>query len=338
MLYRYGWLAVDLFFALSGFVFFWLYEQPIRDRAVSAWGFAVLRFTRLYPLFLITLIVVALLQFRFTGETGSPFIYTHNDAQHFLAQMFMFPSSEFDGLETFNGPTWSITIEVCLYAVFYLLVRLGLSGGYWACIMIPVAGVLIQHFSPATGRGLCGFFLGGLMFRLWSVVRVSRHRSAFAAGIILSAAMCWCLALVNVYVAPISLAPLLSMVPKLAALVAARQSTINYFFVTLMLFPLTVAALALLDDVFGVRLKPLSSLGDLTYGTYLLHFPVQLAIALWFAGRIAPPDLFGSPYALILFIAVVAALAAVSFRVIEMPAQRFLRNRLLRRRLPPATP
>jgi peptidoglycan/LPS O-acetylase OafA/YrhL len=63
-----------------------------------------------------------------------------------------------------------------------------------------------------------------------------------------------------------------------------------------------------------------------------------LAIALWFAGRIAPPDLFGSPYALILFIAVVAALAAVSFRVIEMPAQRFLRNRLLRRRLPPATP
>jgi peptidoglycan/LPS O-acetylase OafA/YrhL len=338
MIYSYGWLAVDFFFALSGFVFFWLYEQPIRTRALSPWGFAVLRLSRLYPLFLISLVAVALLQIRFTALSGHPFIYAHNDALHFLAQIFMFPSVEFDHLETFNGPTWSITIEICLYAIFYLLAWLGLSGGYVACIMIPVAGVLIQHFSPAIGRGLCGFFLGGLMFRLWSVVRVSRHRSTLAAGIILSAAILWCLALVNVYVAPVSLAALLPMFPKLALLVAAKQSTANYVFVTLILLPLTVAGLALLDDVFGIRLKPLSSLGDLTYGTYLLHFPVQLVIALWFVGRAVPPDLIGSPYALILFIAVVAGIAALSFKFIEMPAQRLLRKRLLRRRSPAETP
>src|SRR5204863_1842819 len=43
-LYAKGWLAVELFFSLSGFVFFWLYSRPIAERAVSGTEFFILRF------------------------------------------------------------------------------------------------------------------------------------------------------------------------------------------------------------------------------------------------------------------------------------------------------
>src|ERR1700759_328384 len=41
--YLQGWAAVDLFFVLSGFVFFWLYGDAVRTRAIVAGRFAWLR-------------------------------------------------------------------------------------------------------------------------------------------------------------------------------------------------------------------------------------------------------------------------------------------------------
>ena len=73
-LYIQGWAAVDLFFVLSGFVFFWLYGESIRDGRVRMGAFALMRFSRLYPLQILTLIVVAVLQSLYFARIGSFFI------------------------------------------------------------------------------------------------------------------------------------------------------------------------------------------------------------------------------------------------------------------------
>ncbi len=48
-LYKAGWLAVDLFFVLSGFVFYALYATAIAEKAEAARSFAIKRLSRLYP-------------------------------------------------------------------------------------------------------------------------------------------------------------------------------------------------------------------------------------------------------------------------------------------------
>src|SRR6185436_12525906 len=58
--YRHGILAVDLFFLLSGFIFFWLYAKTISARRLTPREFFVLRVSRLYPLHLVTLLLVAI--------------------------------------------------------------------------------------------------------------------------------------------------------------------------------------------------------------------------------------------------------------------------------------
>ena len=58
-LYDKGARAVTFFFCLSGFIFFWLYGDKVRDRKTGPATFAVLRLSRLYPLHLATLLAEA---------------------------------------------------------------------------------------------------------------------------------------------------------------------------------------------------------------------------------------------------------------------------------------
>src|SRR5437868_4606230 len=69
-LYLQGWAAVDLFFVLSGFVFFWLYGDTVRTREIGTGRFAWLRASRLYPLHLAMLLAVAVMQFWFFRRHG----------------------------------------------------------------------------------------------------------------------------------------------------------------------------------------------------------------------------------------------------------------------------
>jgi peptidoglycan/LPS O-acetylase OafA/YrhL len=66
-------------------------------------------------------------------------------------------------------------------------------------------------------------------------------------------------------------------------------------------------------------------LGNLTYASYLIHFPVQLCVAMAFGalGMAIPGD---SPLLFIGFIGGTLLASYFVFKDFEMPAQRWLRN------------
>lgn len=55
---------------------------------------------------------------------GSYFVYPNNDIKHFLLNLFFASSWSFESGHSFNGPIWSVSVEVLLHALFFFCSRL----------------------------------------------------------------------------------------------------------------------------------------------------------------------------------------------------------------------
>jgi peptidoglycan/LPS O-acetylase OafA/YrhL len=332
-LYDGGWAAVDLFFPLSGFVFFWLYSQAIRERRMGAGSFAWLRFSRLYPLHFAMLIAAAALQYFFWRQNGGFFVFSDNDWQHFLpsllmAQQWLPPSVD----QSFDGPAWSVSIEVLLYIVFFLLCRMGLRGpkGAAAVALLAIPLLLWNWF---IARGLMGFFAGGVVFYLSERIKLRADARKISARIGIAALLLWIVVIAEDYLSPLHAALywLSGHVSPLAGKLYIGESD-NLFLLAFIFLvsPLTIMALALHEQVLGGVYKRTSHLGDISYSTYLLHFPIQIAVALWANAHDVPPAAFMNGYALLAFYAVLIGLGTLSYRYFERPMQNWLRGGLKR--------
>jgi len=317
--YLQGWAVVDLFFVLSGFVFCWLYGEAIAQRRMTPGRFALLRFSRLYPLHLVTLLAVALLQWSYWQAVGAFFVYPTNDVFYFVLSLALV-QNWFHGLETFNGPSWSVSIEVLLYIVFFVLCRFRLMNWRGALAMVAV-GFAIRHFhmSGITGRGITAFFVGVLAFYAADKIRQRPDAWAVSRLVIAAALVGWIIVILQFYWQP--LGDLTSGFKK-----AYGDEIPLLAFVALVIGP-TLMALALHEWVRGGDYSRLSFLGDISFSTYLLHFPMQLALANIAVRAGWSPMVFQSPFVLIAFYAVLIGFGLLSYRAFERPVQAALRRR-----------
>jgi peptidoglycan/LPS O-acetylase OafA/YrhL len=324
-LYEEGWVAVDIFFAVSGFVFFWLYLEPVAQRRIGAGQFAIQRLSRLYPLYFVTLLVAAALQLSFHHQTGSWFIFDANDWPHFLKSLVLVQQwLPFDEAQSFNGPDWAVSVEVLLYIVFFAVVRAGLRGAVPA-LALALAATLVFPFDGQIARGLAGFFMGGVTYYATDAISSHPRGKTFAKAIVVAALAAWCLALLEIYDgwidATLAFAPV-----GIAHFVAANEYPIFLAGFVFIVVPLTLMALALDEELLGGPYERLTFLGDISYSTYLIHFPMQIALAL-IALRLGwKPHDFMNVGAMLAFYAVLIALGALSYYRFERPTQALLRN------------
>ncbi len=311
-LYVQGWAAVDLFFVLSGFVFFWLYRDSIRNGATGAWRFAVLRLSRLYPLHFAMLIAVAALQFYFFHQHNQFFIYTENDAPHFVAHLFMVQNWWPDSPQTFDGPTWSVSIEMLLYVMFFVACLLGLKRRAH-CLAIALLGGLLLPIDEHIARGVIGFFMGGFVFTLWEGLRDDPRARTIARMLAVASLAGWVVLTVMLYTDSSWL----------------KDGEGNNPFLVVFDFglcPLTVLALALREAAGRKTPDWLGNLGDISYSTYLIHFPMQLTLALLAAPLGLTSLFFMNGAVMAAFLAVLIGLGALSYRYFERPMQDWLRR------------
>jgi peptidoglycan/LPS O-acetylase OafA/YrhL len=315
--YVQGWAAVDIFFVLSGFVFFWLYAPSIRERVVGGWAFARLRFSRLYPLHFLLLILVALLQLRFFQIKSLFFVYQANDWPHFLAQLFMVQNWWPFADKSFDGPAWSVSIEVLLYVIFFFACRAGLRRGLH-CLAIALIGGLLLPVEEHFARGIIGFFMGGFVFTLWDKWKDHGNAAALARYLCLAAVAGWVLLCASIYY-------------KLSWIAGEESNNLFLAPFDFVLCPLTVLALALREQVYGASRAIFAFLGDISYASYLLHFPMQLALALAASRFGWGTEFFMQGWVMIAFFAALFGLSAVVHYRFERPLQRAIRGSIARR-------
>ena len=109
--YDYGFYGVQVFWCISGFIFFWKYRDSIASKSITYKNFFILRFSRLYPLHLATLLLVLALQTMYFHQRDYFFVYQNNDIPHFIYQLFLASSWGFEKGYSFNGPIWSISVR-----------------------------------------------------------------------------------------------------------------------------------------------------------------------------------------------------------------------------------
>jgi peptidoglycan/LPS O-acetylase OafA/YrhL len=125
-----GYLAVDMFFMLSGFVLshvYWrTFASDVADHPRSYWSFIGTRIARLYPLHLFNLcqFLVAALAFGFyqyysAGKFNSMPIHGARSLTALLANVAMLQGLKASEL-AWNYPAWSISVEFFAYFLFPL--------------------------------------------------------------------------------------------------------------------------------------------------------------------------------------------------------------------------
>jgi peptidoglycan/LPS O-acetylase OafA/YrhL len=310
-IYLDGGAAVNLFFCLSGFVFFWLYEKSIADGRTSFVEFSVLRFSRLYPLHFATLLFVAFGQAAHVSLTKTLFVYELNDPYHFFLNLAFVSAWGFQKSFSFNGPAWSVSIEVLLYGIFFLVCRQRITSIAMLIALSCGAGSLVSIFNVALGNGLACFFVGGLAFRAYAVLVGNKLNTQALIIALILASMAWLLTLLT---------------QNDTLRLAGKYGFIPRLFPIYCLYPLTLIALALAESrwKFG---KMFAFLGDISYSLYLIHFPLQLAIVTLFIAMKLDPIIFYSRAFFGFFFCALILLSFASHKYFEKPVQHWIRAR-----------
>lgn len=308
-LYAYGNSGVELFWCISGFIFTWKYLEPIAAGGISFGRFLWLRFSRLYPLHIATLVLVAFLNGLYYARHGSYFIYQVNDIRHFLLNIAFASHWGFQTDRSFNGPIWSVSVEILAYFLFFGISRLH-RGSLWTDIGVIVlasiayaglrrfAGIKLEVFGAITF-----FYVGAAACRIYSALTAWSPDGQQRA-----------------------ITVLLGTVTAACALVGCGLLKIAG--ASLVMFPAAILLAQMAIRPRGARITAfIGTVGNLTYASYLTHFPVQIAIVLVLESAALPAEgLFYGPWLLPGYLILVLGISIPVFHRFERPAQVWLRG------------
>lgn len=312
-IYDYGATAVQIFFCMSGFVFFWLYRDSIENGRTTGRNFFILRFSRLYPLHIVTLLFVAVAQWGFQDSTGGFLAFGPNTFEQFAFQLFLATEWGLSGPTSFNGPIWTVSGEVFAYAVFFVLAARGHADWRGVMIVLLIAG-LVQEVNHRLGHALFFFFAGGMIYFFWRhvILRMPLWR-------------------VRAQVLPASVLALAACIFAVGMLSRFQQIIVLWFLVA----PLAVLIPVLIQTAWPDFARPLAAVGDLTYAVYLTHFPLQLVIVgtVWSLGM----EVHMTETLFLSYFAFLTVMSWFVYHRFELPMQRILRQKLRGPRTAPSS-
>lgn len=332
---NHGYLAVDFFFVLSGFVIGYAYDDRWKS-GMTAGRFMLRRLIRLQPMVVLSVMIGAI-AFVIQGSVhwdGTPVAF-HHVLLALVLGLLMIPVLPGAGVEVrgngemfpLNGPAWSLFFEYIgsiLYAVFLhrlsnraLRVVVIASGiGLAACAIGNMSGA--YHLGVGWSMADWGW-IGGFL----------RLSFSFSAGLLMSLTFRPRQIRGAFWICAAAIAVLMAL-PYPCGPEANVANGIYDSVCTLLIFPAIVyiGACGKTTDRFSTNVCEF--LGRLSYPIYIIHYPVMYLFYAWVWSH---GYTFGQvwPVCAGLFVAIVT-MAYVALRFYDEPARRYLSNKFLKNR------
>ncbi|CAH2602182.1 Acyltransferase [Rhodovastum atsumiense] len=314
-----SYLAVDLFFILSGFVLAHAYDRKLREGMMSARRFMLIRAIRLYPVFLLSalLSIVAAFAGAFSKHLDS---FSHLADLSFAAlatiMLLPWPASGNPSLFPINGVYWSLFFEV-LANFLYARCRFLLTGAV-------LAGVAFLAATGIVVLACCHGNLDAGFLWTWQDAGAGMLRSIFgiSMGLLLyrqAPSLSRCFGRVS----PWLIFPIVGII--LASPASPHLNWLIDVICVCLIFPACVLIGARRPTSTGETI--LLALGSASYPIYVLHVPIaKMMSPVW-----ESVDAF-APYGGILFIVLLVMLSVGLERIYDVPVRRYLLGRLRKSR------
>ena len=300
LLYLHGNKGVDFFFIISGYVFAYVYL--IEKKITLGKEFFLNRFARLYPLHFLTLVLVLFLQLYSQKFFNNFLIHTNNDFFHFVLNFFFISGWGFENGPSFNGPIWSVSVEIIIYIFFFFAIIKSRGHTIIKSILFILFFILIRKSANLDfftnqinfNKNIinCGilFFEGVLVFFLNKKIN---DRKIFTT----------------------------------LGLALLTLSLVGNF--KILIFLPSILIIFLNFEIFFKNKLGLifNFLGNLTYGLYLWHLPVQLILIILIKNNDINFTIIESNFFFIFYLMSVFTLSIISYYFFEKKLRDRIRNK-----------
>ncbi|WP_281234150.1 acyltransferase family protein [Flavobacterium gelatinilyticum] len=330
---NHGYLAVDFFFLLSGFVVAYAYDD--RWGKMTQWDFYKRRLIRLQPMVVMGMIIGAIFYYFQASDILFPQIAGMELWKVIVTMVIGFtllpipPSMEIRGwgeMHPLNGPAWSLFFEYIaniLYALFFRR----FSNKVMSVFVLIFAGLLINY----TVFGPKGDVIGGWSLNLEQMnVGFTRLLFPFFAGVLLSrlgklihikGAFWVCSILITIVLA----------LPRFGDENTLWINGLYESFCIILIFPLIVAigAGGQIKNAFSNKICKL--LGDISYPIYITHYPLIYWFTAWVVDeKVSLKDGYLAGIGVLIASIVLAYLC---LKLYDEPVRKWLQNKFQRKRV-----
>lgn len=319
-----GYLWVDFFFILSGFVLSYVYgiEHPERRTMRDIIHYLIARFSRIYPLHLISLatvflffLMLALISWSRSDTFCCLFDGSLRSAESLVANFLLIHAWGMFDWVTWNLPSWSLSAEFFCYLIFAAL--LTMDGNTRKLALIGLLCIILFYY---------GFYLGissdvDENFRL-SIIRAA---SAFSIGIVLF------LGRQIISVLSERCLTFIQITASIALLLTLHFGLADVISISLMALLVLVTWEDRGSLCNWLATRYLHTIGLFSYSIYMWHYLIKfIAQQDWedYTGLPLQSSILGSIVFVACMMSLIIPISVWSYRSLEMPARKWVSFRL----------